>query len=167
MTQTLTGPGQELIDRAKQNVAAARDQLLTTFSFVPDDKLNWSPSPSARTPLQIAAHCGSATATFAGLLRGEPWPLAPTAAEAAAQIRERDAKGCTREEAIQSIDASSKSLLAALEQATPEILGSTIWTAFGEFPYAFAVTFPAEHISGHARQIDYLQTIWGDIQDHH
>ncbi|MCW3061696.1 MAG: hypothetical protein JWQ02_3517 [Capsulimonas sp.] len=167
MPETLVSPAIESIARAKSAVISSRDLLLSTFSYVPDDKLHWSPSPSARTPLQIAAHCGGANATFATLLRGEPWPLASTAAEAVAQIYERDAAtDISRDNAAKLIEDSSAALIAALENATPATLETMIWTAFGEFPYDFAMTFPAGHMAGHARQIDYLQTIWGDREDH-
>ena len=156
----------ESIERAKGAVQTSRDLLLKTFAFVPDEKLNWSPSTTARTPLQIAAHCGGANATFATLLRGEPWPLAKTAAEANEQIRNGPTEIHTREAAVQKIEDSAAALVAALEKATPATLETMLWTAFGEFPYGFAMTFPAEHMAGHARQIDYLETIWGDQVDH-
>jgi hypothetical protein len=155
-----------LIAQQKQAVEAAKEQLLTTFEFVPDDKLSWSPSPTARTPLQIVAHCGGTNYAFAAMLRGEGWPLSMDPAEAPVQIRANDSRAATREEAVRSVKESAAAVIAALDAVTPEQAETSVNTAFGPIPFTFCITFPASHLAGHARQVDYLQTIWGDVQDH-
>ena len=54
----LSNVNQELVNRAKANIQLNADELLGALGHVPDDKLNWAPSESTRSPLQIAAHCG-------------------------------------------------------------------------------------------------------------
>ncbi len=33
---------------------------------------------------------------------------------------------------------------------------------FGAVPFATAITFPADHLRGHAAKMEYVQTIWGN-----
>ena len=60
------------IAACQARVRAAAERLGKTFSFVPDDKLDWSPSRTARTALAIVAHCCQANRMFAKVLGGEP-----------------------------------------------------------------------------------------------
>lgn len=156
----------EMIAEAKRRVAAERDDLLRTFSFVPDEKLTWSPSETARSPLWIAAHCGAAGHAFASFLRGERPPLPEDPAEAQAAIRNGGRDARTREEAVRSIETSSEAILAALDTVTEERMATTSMTPFGPLPFPIWVQAASNHMGGHARQLDYLQTIWGDVRDH-
>ena len=156
----------DLIAQTKRDTKKAKAQLLKTFGFVSEDKLDWSPSPFARTALQIVAHCGAANGAFAALLRGDGWTLSFDPVEAAAQIRAGGRDLTTRAEAVKSVEESTAAVLAALDTVSQETAETAPMTAFGPIPFSFCMTFPAEHMGGHARQIDYLQTIWGDVEDH-
>jgi hypothetical protein len=154
------------IAEMKRKTEAARVQLLKTFEFVPGDKLDWSPSSTARSALRIVAHCGAANVAFATMIRGEGWALSFDPQEAWAQIRAGGSDVSTREAAVKSVEESTAAVLAALDRVSPELAETAVKTAFGPLPFAFCMTFPSEHMGGHARQIDYLQTIWGDVEDH-
>jgi hypothetical protein len=156
----------DLIAEPKRNTEGAKAQLLKTFEFVPEDKLDWSPSATARTALQIVAHCGAANGAFAAMIRGEGWALSFDPNEAWAQIRAGGSDVTTREGAVKSVEESTAAVLAALDKVSAEMVDTAIKTAFGPLPFSFVMTFPAQHMGGHARQIDYLQTIWGDVEDH-
>lgn len=156
----------ELIAQAREAAERAQADLLKTFEFVPEDRLAWSPSPTARTPLWIAAHCGAANAAFAAILRGEPLPLPTDPAEAAAFIRAAGRETATRAEAVRSIQDSSAEVLMALDGVTPALLATSPSSPFGPLPFRVWMQVPFLHMMGHARQLDYLQTIWGDVQDH-
>lgn len=156
----------ELVEKTKQDTERTKAQLLKTFEFVPDDKLHWSPSSSARTPLQIVSHCGAANKAFAALLRGEEVPLPSDPAEAAAVIRNGGREITTREGAIQLVEDSIAEVMHALDKVTPEMLETNPKSPFGPMPYVFWMQLPSQHMSVHAPQIDYIQTIWGDLEDH-
>lgn len=156
----------ELIENAKTATTQAKADLLKTFEFVPEDKLTWSPSPTARTPLWMAIHCGAANAALAALLRREPMPLPSDPAEAAAFIRAAGRDTESRAEAIQAIEDSTAEVLRALDQVTEAMLKTSLDSPFGPFPFTVWMQVPSIHMKGHARQMDYLQTIWGDVQDH-
>lgn len=159
-------PLNELIQNTKESVVQAKTQLLKTFEFVPDDKLNWSPSPTARTPVWIAAHCGASNLAFAAILRGEE-PLLPSdPKEAEAVVRAGGKEVTTRSEAVQSIEESTTKVLSALDDLTPDLLATTPNSPLGPLPFTVWMQVPAMHMTGHHNQLEYLQTIWGDIQTH-
>lgn len=156
----------ELIAQSKQEAEKAKAYLLNTFSFVPDDKLHWSPSPTARTPIQIVAHCGAANRAFATVLRGDPLPIPDSTEEATAQIRNAGREITTREEAVKLVESSTAEIIAALDTVTEEMVGTTPSSPFGPLPFTFWMKLPYLHMGAHAPQIDYIQTIWGDLEDH-
>lgn len=156
----------DLIERSKRDAETARAQLLKTFEFVPEDKLTWSPSPTARTALQIVAHCGAANGAFAAVLRGEEPPLSKDPGEAAAQIRDGGKDVATRAAAIRSVNDSTAAVIAALDRVTPDRIGTTPDSPFGPIPFTVWMNLPSMHMGSHAHQIDYLQTIWGDLENH-
>ncbi|MEO7720051.1 MAG: DinB family protein [Capsulimonas sp.] len=164
--ETITSPAMESIDRTKSALSSSQHLLLSTFSCVPDEKLNWSPAPTARTPLQIAVHCAAANFAFATLLEGDPWPLSMDSAQAIEQMRVVPPGIDTREAVVNYLEDSTAAVVAALNKAMPETLDTMVVTAFAELPYSFWMTVPADHMAGHARQIDYLETTWGDLADH-
>jgi hypothetical protein len=67
---------------------------------------------------------------------------------------------------MQSIKNSTSELLQALDNVSAEMVGTAPMSPFGQFPFSFWMVLPAEHMKGHARQVDYLQTIWGDLDNH-
>lgn len=163
-TMTTDLPG--LIAQLREGVEQAKARLLGTFECVPEDKLRWSPSPSARTALQIVGHCAVVNRSFAAIIRGEGVPLSGTAQEARLQIRAMDVDFATRQEAVAQIEDSVAEVLEALDGVTDALLGTTPANPFGALPFAFWMSQPSNHMNGHVAQIDYLQTIWGDLEWH-
>ncbi len=156
----------ELIENTKTATTRARADLRKTFEFVPEDKLMWSPSLTARTPLWMAMHCGVANAAFVAILRGEPLPLPTDPVEAAAFIRAAGQEAESRAEALRAIEDSTAEILQALDNVTAAMLETLPASPFGPLPFTVWMQVPSIHMTGHARQLDYLQTIWGDVQDH-
>ncbi|GEM_PF-483977 len=154
------------IVQAKAAAKRASADLLNTLSFVPDDKLGWSPSGSARSALWIVGHCAQANQAFTRGIRGDAMEMPSTAEEFSRMIYQAGRDTKTREEAVERIESSTASLLYALDGLTEARFGESIPMPFGAMPIPFWITLPGLHMSGHARQIDYLQTVWGDLQDH-
>ena len=145
---------------------AAAERLLKTFSFVPDDKLNWSPSKTARTPLAIVAHCCMTNRMFAKMFCGDEISPMPKHEEIRALSQKFEATIRNRAEAVRQLKASCKGVVAALGTMTAKRLATSPDSPFGAIPMALWVKLPRMHMDNHASQIDYLQTIWGDVTDH-
>jgi hypothetical protein len=154
---------EDAISKAKADFVRAKDQLTRALANTPDDKVNWAPSPTARTPVQIVVHCAQALRNINEFLDGQPFPVTDTAA-ADKFFREQEQPFTTREQAVSLLEKNSAEYLAWLDALTPERLNTSIQLPFGlgSAPVAAGLAFPAAHTQGHVGQIDYIQTIYGD-----
>ena len=153
------------IEQAKQHAENGKARFLKTFSYVPDDKLGYAPSQTARTPLRVAAHVGLANFNLAKIIRGEPLPDV-SAEELFAKVAEAEKGITTREQALQTIEASHQDVLSALDSLSPDMIEREVHTPGLDAPMTFYMNLPGLHMFGHAAQIDYQQTIWGDMDPH-
>ncbi len=143
------------------------EQFLKTLSFVPDDKLNWTPSPTAKSAMRIAAHTAIYPSVFAKFIRDRKLPFGDEIPEFVARISAAEEAITSRAEMESLFRKNTDEVLAALDTLTPEAIGSTLDTGLGlTIPMTFLMNLPGMHALSHAAQIDYLQTCWGD-QDVH
>lgn len=156
---------EDSVSNAKAEYLRAKARLLVALDTTPDDKLNWSPSASARTPVELVAHAATVVALIQGMICGDPWPYA-SLAEADAAFRAEEKPFKTREQATDHLKETSDKFIAWLDALTPEQVGATVHMVFGSFPVGVAITFAADHMRGHTAQIEYIQTIWGDYDWH-
>lgn len=155
----------QVVEQARQSAIQGKDRLLKTLSFVPEDKVKWSPSATAKSALRIAAHCAITNHAFATWIRGQKLSVS-TVEEAIAFIDAEEKKITERDQAVRLIEESAKLVDSALGALTPDRIGTQVDTPFGPFPMTFIMFLPGLHMQNHASQIDYLQTIWGDMDDH-
>ena len=155
----------QTINEAKAEFTRAKDRLVKDLKTTPDDKINWSPSPTARTPIECVAHAAMSIEGMQGMFTGKPFPFSGVD-ELDQFSRQKESEFKTREKAIGLLEENSKGYLDWLDTLTPEQLQSTLDLPFGSFPYAAAITFAADHLRCHAGQIEYIQTIYGDRDWH-
>ncbi len=159
---------QDTIHQAKSAFLQAKGRLAHALTTTPDDRINWSPSPTARTPVQQVAHAAAAIKALHETFDGRTFKAASTA-EADQGFREWEQGLRTREEALGLLEKNSAEYLAWLDTLTPERLALMIELPFGlgQVPLSVAITFPPAHTNDHAAQIDYIQTVYGDHDWHH
>lgn len=157
-----------VIDEAKANLAQAKGQLEHAFANVPDDRINWSPSPTARTAVQQVAHAADALHHIAEMLDGRPFAVL-SIPDADRGFREWESTFTTREEVHALLDKHYDAYIALLDRLTPERLESDMITlpfGLGTMPLKNGLGAGADHTRWHAAQLGYMQTIYGD-QDWH
>lgn len=162
--QTLT-PVAELVAQAKKLIDQSSGYLLHTFSFVPDEKLNWTPSPTAKSALRIVAHCAVSNESMAKIIRNEPVPRMPMD-EMMKFMNDAETALGTREKAVEALKRSVQTVHSALDTVNEGNVNSNPNSPFGSFPMMFWMFLPGSHLNGHAYQIDYIQTIYGDLEFH-
>ena len=150
----------DVITLCKNRATRALEYFLNTLSFVPADKLDWSASPTAKSALQIAAHCAGYSGAFATIIRAGRFPW--TLEEFRARVDSAIESVTTVEQAERMLRQGIADTLAALDTVQPEQIDATVDAPHGQAPFLFFMTVPALHIEGHAAQIDYLQTCWDD-----
>ena len=164
---------QQTIDNASEVVADAKsrferysERLLHLFSFVPDDKLTWTPSPTAKSSLGIVAHCASVSEFFAKVItRTMPENMA-SPEEFFKWLADSEAKITTREGAVASVKAATTNLCKAIDTVNAGNIDTAPNSPFGSVPMQFWIHQGGDQLAGHVGQIEYLQTIWGDLDNH-
>ena len=154
---------QETIERAKTDFLRAKQLLCDALETTPDDRVNWSPSATSRTPIQLVAHAASALEHIREMLNGHTFAI-PTTAEADKFFRESEQQFRTREQVLLLLEENSTAYLQFLDTLTPEALGTSVEMPFGlgKAPMSAALSAAIDHTKWHASQIDYIQTIYGD-----
>jgi len=153
------------IELAKQRAVSEMEMFLRNFSHVPDDQLEWSPAPGAKSALRIGAHTALYAGRFAQMIRDRRLP-APQNLDA--WLAEREAEELairSREEVEQVFRAGTAEVLAALDELSPEDLELILASGQGwTMTMDRLISLPGWHATLHTGQIDYLQTCWGDQQ---
>lgn len=139
--------------------------FLRNFSQVPDDKLFWTPTPTAKSALRIAAHTALYAGRFAAMIRDRKLPNPENIEEWLAE-REAEEKAITSREEMESVFRSGTAeVIEALDSLTPEDVAMTLDSGQGwAMPFTQLMNLPGWHATLHNGQIDYLQTCWDDQQ---
>lgn len=139
------------------------EYFLRNFSHVPDEKLSWTPTPTAKSAIRIAAHTALYAGRFARMIRDRRQPAPENLNE---WLAERDAEEVaitSREEVETIFREGTAEVLAALDTLTPEDLEMSLDSGQGwSMPMKQLIGLPGFHATLHAGQIDYLQTCWDD-----
>ena len=151
------------IEAAANEMELLKAQFLRALVNTPDDRLNWSPAPLARTPLQLMAHSSYSLGFIQTMFAGSPYPV-PTMAEADAGFMEMDAKIDSREEAIALFESKVEAMVTYLRGLTTEDLDRQIEMPFklGQAPLRAIIGVGAMHTRSHLAQLEYVQTCYGD-----
>ncbi len=146
------------IKMARELARLGLERVRRTFHHVPDDKLHWQPAETSKSALRVLVHVGLANQYFAAVLRGDDMPH-QSAPEVVQSIFEREPSITTRAEAERLLEESAQEVLDSYDLLDPTRLMS-------DPKVAFVLMLVGRHADGHAGQIDYLQTTWGDLENH-
>jgi hypothetical protein len=158
---------QNTIEQTKQEFLRAKDRVVRLLKTTPDDRINWSPSPTARTPVQIVAHVAEAIKNIHGMLDGRPFPITNTE-EADKYFREMEKRFNSREQVLACLEDNCANYVAWLDALPPERLDAQFEMPFGmgNAPVSSGLGFPTMHTQSHIPQLEYIQTIYGDRDWH-
>ncbi len=151
------------VESCKKSAVQGMEMFLRNFSHVPDDKLNWSVTPTAKSPIRIAAHTALYAGRFAAMLRDQKVPTPDNLTEWLAQRDAEETELTCRVEMERVFREGTDEVLAALDTLSPEAIASTIDSGQGwSMSMRFLMDLPGWHATLHMGQIDFLQTCWGD-----
>lgn len=158
---------ERIVDSCKANAVQGMEHFLRNFSFVPDDKLTWQATPTAKSAIRIAAHTALYAGRFAHMIRERNLPGGDNLTEWLAQRNAEEAALTSRTEMEAVFRKGTEEVLAALDSLTPEEIGSTLDSGLGwSMPMTFLMNLAGFHATLHAGQIDFLQTCWDDQEVH-
>ncbi len=137
--------------------------FLRSFSHVPDEKLDWTPAPTAKSALRIAAHVAVNAGHFAKMLRARQLPAGAEIPIIVAEMEAATKSLSSRDEVVSLLKANTEDIIAALDALTSEDMDLVLDSSFGwSMPISFLMKLPGIHAYSHTGQIDYLQTCWND-----
>ena len=156
-----------LIAHFKNSAEEEMEYFLRLFNSVPDDKLNWTPSPTSKSANRIAAHTALYASRFAQMINARQLPGSENLEERRAKQKAAEIAVTTREEVEAIFRKGTAEVLAALDTVPPEAYGTSLESGFGwSMPMLLLMGMPTSHVVEHAGQINYLQTCWDDQEVH-
>lgn len=147
----------------KDFAVEAMESFLKDFSHVPDDKLNWSPTPTSKSALRIAAHTSLYMARFAKMIQARSLPNHENLEAWLAEREAQELAIVSREEIEPIFLKGTDDVLVALDSLSPDEIGMTLDSGFGwTASMTWLMRLPGLHTNAHGGQIDFLQTCWDD-----
>ena len=139
------------------------EMFLRNFSKVPDDKLNWTPTPTSKSALRVAAHTALYAGRFADMIRNRALPNPENLEEWIAKNNAEEIAVTSRAEMERIFRAGTDEVLRVLDGVSDEEVDMVLESGQGwSIPMTQVIALPAWHATLHLGQIDYLQTCWGD-----
>jgi len=156
-----------VIETTQAELIGTKNRMLQLLHETPADRVNWKPSPSARSIVEIVAHCGHAIGNILGQLKGVPFAPA-SSAEANEQFLAHDAEFRDSAEVEAYLEQQCADYVAFLGTLKPEDLDTmcTLPFGLGQAPLGYFMTMGNAHTQGHIAQIEYIQTMYGDHDWH-
>lgn len=150
-----------LKEHAQKAISGAGARYSQDLKALTDEHFSNSPGGTARTPADFTYEVVMINQRIAKRLRGEDpgpfnfegWMTAPP-------------EFGMRDEAVQKFDASISEIVDALEKTPEDQMLRTIVTPSGETSPFDIVTFCAMHINYHDAQLNYVQSLLGDMEMH-
>lgn len=154
---------EDLVASCKKSAVDGMEMFLRNFSHVPDDKLTWTPTPTAKSAIRVAAHTALYASRFARMIRERKLPGGDNLTEWLAQVNAEETAVTSRTEMESIFRKGTEEVLAALDSLTPEAIATSLDSGQGwSMPMTVLMNLPGWHATLHTGQIDYLQTCWGD-----
>jgi uncharacterized damage-inducible protein DinB len=132
----------------------AAKNLAYNLDFIPDDKLNWKPAPTANSALEIVGHLLEVYGHFGKDLDGASF--SPDKAQTPT----------SRDEAKIKLVAAAEEYSYKLLALSPDEMNRPVTMPFGELPLGFVASIPITDTIHHHGQIAYIQSLLGDEEAH-
>ena len=156
---------EDVVKSSKESAVNGMEMFLRNFSHIPDDRLNWTPVPTAKSAIRIAAHTALHMGRFATMMNDRKLPGMDILPEWLAKGKAEEEALTSRVEMEQVFRAGTAEVLAALDNLSPEDVAMVLDSGQGwSMPMTRLMALPGWHTTLHLGQIDFLQTCWDDQQ---
>ena len=125
---------ESLVASCKESAVRGMEEFLKDLSFVPDDKLTWTPTPTAKSAIRIAAHTALYAGRFARMIKDGKLPGSDNLTEWLAQRNAEEAAITSRTEMESIFRKGTDEVIAALDSVPPEAIGTAGSDAAGVHP---------------------------------
>lgn len=158
---------QQVIAWAKELTTRRAAQFRFNMDFVPDDKLDFKPVPTAKSPKEIYLHTAFSNFGLAGMISHGKVGSADFFQDMEVKQQAFMDGIKSRAEMDAAWDDSVKTLEQAFDSVTDEEMDKVVANDMGmTLTTRDWLESPASHIGVHRGQIDYIQTLWDDQEFH-
>ncbi|MBI1742148.1 DinB family protein [Candidatus Acetothermia bacterium] len=148
---------QKLISRSESATAA----FMKGLQFVPKEKRDWKPAPSSRSASEIAAHTTYWTIYFTKAIKGEKLT---DPAEDAWKASTKELKDSAQTEKL--VERVHQDFITAVKGLSEKDLDRVVEFPWGKENVAKALDGGIWHANYHQGQLNYIQTLLRDQEDH-
>ena len=137
---------------AKSFTMDSAQRLCRDTTYVPSEKLDWSPMDYGKSVIAILSEISRSNYEIAAVILGQP----------AKKVETQD-----YEELQKLVIGSAEEVCKAIDSLSDEALEGAITMPWGGiFPASHAILLPASHMNYHDGQINYIQLLLGDTRFH-
>ena len=134
-----------------RRIRKATKHAITTLGYVPEEKLDYRPTESANSCRTLALH----------IVQGNCFVLKSLS------IEPNGNPSVTHlETLICGIGDTGEQIAEFADGADDGAMAGSVDFFGGQFPFPDLLLTAEWHISRHTGQIDYLETTWGDLENH-
>lgn len=142
-----------------QGVMAA---CMNTAKHVPADKVDWKPEGKGRSAKALLEHLAASNFALAKVLKNEPLPGKVTRATRGSAALSTPSYA----EALKQFQTSGEAMAQTMGSVTDAALNEARTMPWGEpGTVGFVMALAGIHTSYHMGQLNYVQTLWGDLED--
>ena len=135
---------------------------LTTAKHVPADKAEWKPEGKGRCAKAVLEHLGASNFALTKVLKNEPLSVKVTRATRGSAAMPTPSYA----EAVKQFQASGEAMAHTMGSVADAALNDGRTMPWGEpGTVGFVMALAGIHVSYHMGQLNYLQTLWGDLED--
>jgi hypothetical protein len=126
-------------------------RVQTSFAATPDDKLGFKPSETANSPLQIIQH----------LIVGNDFVSGTLGFEHAVKEPSSD-----RAELVLQLVETTEAIISSIQNLSDEQVNGSVDFFGHPMPMANFMMVNEWHFTRHIGQLEYIQTIYGDMENY-
>ncbi len=151
-----------LTEIAVKRLERSVNTLAKSYELVPVDKQEWQPEESGRSARSLIRECVLTQGYYGEIIKTGSAPEMDWASEF-----ER-VQQIAPEALVAELRSTGEVLAAVVGSMTEEQLARTFFFPYGQLEMSFAefAFIPAWHNDYHCGQINYIQTLYGDREDH-
>lgn len=135
---------------AKQRLSTGLRRVLVAFEATPDERLDFKPSETANSPRELMRHLIDGNGYVSGC-----FGIQAAATETASE----------RDLIVAQLSETTQAILDRIEGLSDDEVNSSVDFFGHPMPMADFMMVSEWHFTRHAGQLDYVQTIYGDMEN--
>jgi hypothetical protein len=139
-------------------IPRAKDDLITAFNRLPDDKRDWSPMGTARTALDQMAEVALLNGATADVIAAKKWTMGD---DFTAYMNEKAELSKDPAACIKLLESNTQKVVAAIADLADGDFAISLDAPWGPMTLAQSASYPYWNACYHEGQINYIASMLG------